>query len=187
MMQQEEISGMVAKSELMSTRCVVSSWPPGSINTCIHPAEVPFSKNFKFLPGTESLLLLLHWLTSESPGEAADFSAGINTASTTLTFVPHSWYPLVLVIIKCGVKTNKHTAFLWGTQWESCRITLHTCDEDNAAVARILNLFYWRKRRSRPKPNMVINKSPCSSVITLTAYMCVCLCYLSLFRTYRPV
>lgn len=80
---------------------------------------------------------------------------------------------LVLVILKCGAKTDKQAAFLWRAQRESCLITVHTSDEDNAAVARILNLFYWRKRRSHPEPNMVINTSPCSSLITLTAYMCV--------------
>ena len=59
------------------------------------------------------------------------------------------------------------------SSWESCPITLRTSDEDNAAAAQILNLFYWRKRRSRPEPNMVINTSPYSSVIVLSPYMCV--------------
>lgn len=76
------------------------------------------------------------------------------------------------------LKTDKQAAFLWRTQWESCLITLCTSDEDNAAVARIHNLFHWRKRRSCPEPNMVINTSPCSTVIMLTAYMCASMLFI---------
>lgn len=78
----------------------------------------------------------------------------------------------------------KQVTFLWKARWESCLITLHTSDEDNAAVARLLNLLYWRERGSLRKPNMVVNTSRCSSVIMLTAHMC--LCYLFLFCTRWP-
>lgn len=107
------------------------------------------------------------WLTSEFSGEATDFSSGINTIAVHLSYIPD--IITAFVIMKLGVKTDKQTAFLWRTQWESCLITPHTSDKDNAAAARKLNLFYWRKSRSCPKPNMVINSSPYSSVIMLTA------------------
>lgn len=48
-------------------------------------------------------------VTSESPGEAENFSSGINTVSTTFTFLTL----LALVIMKRGVKTDKQAAFLW--------------------------------------------------------------------------
>lgn len=56
-----------------------------------------------------------------------------------LTFL--TWW--ALLIIKRGVKSEKQAAFLRRARWESC----HTSDEDNAAAARRLNLFYWREER----------------------------------------
>lgn len=73
--------------------------------------------------------------------------------------------------IKCGIKSHKQAAFLWKAQRESCLITLHTSDEDNADVARILHLYYRWWRGSLPEPNMVVNTSPCCSVIML--FMCI--------------
>lgn len=96
-------------------------------------------------------------LTSESPAETANLLFRDQYSNYNI-YLCHAFLNLLaLVIIKYGVKTDKQAAFLRWTQWESCLILLYSSDEDNAAVATIVNQFYWRKKRSCPKPNMVIN------------------------------
>lgn len=153
------------QKRIMSTRCLGHQLASSicSRKTCLHPAQVPLSKTLNSCYVSD---LWIPWRSSDFLFGDQYCNYNIYICSTFLTL-------LALVILKRGVKTDKQAAFLWRAQWESCLITLHTSDEDNAAVARILNLFYWRKRRSRPKPNMVVNTSSCSSFIMLTAYMCV--------------
>lgn len=140
------------------------------------PCSSALEQNLKFLPAPPASLLLCSWPLNAPEEPRISLQGSIlQVQHLHLSHIPDI---ISLVIITRGVKTDKQAAFLRRAQWESCLITLHASDEDNAAAARTLHAFYWRRRRSHPKPNTVINTSSCSSVVMLTAfiYVCVCVC-----------